>query len=614
MSLAVAPPPTLDQVQAEAIEAILARRRSGCRSSILQMATGTGKSFTAAKLIRRGREEWGGRFLYLVHRLELMEQMAKEFKDAGVPFAVEMGEYRAAASLRVADPWAVIASKDSLHEERLRSYHPDDFTDIIADEGHLSLAPTWERPLAYFSGARHILIQTATPFRFDGRPLYGVPGAPYEGIAFKYTLPQAIANGHLAEIVSVVRHAGIDLKDVRRSRKTGDFSRGALEDRISRHIGPLANLIAEEIERLGIRRAILFSPDVPSTHDFSQALRKVGVSAKPVHGNSKRWPMSTARRRLTLQEHQSGVFNTMPSCDLVTTGYNDPWIEAVIMCRPTLSLGLFSQMLGRATRRPDGKDRCYVIGFAWEGAKGVVSTVDLFLEDEPDPKVRAVARRLQGLNKGIPDRELVERAREIAALDAQREAEEKLRLSVKKKKVHCKRIEFTPYTAGQIIGIAPVVRELSSGAFEPMAESQREFLRGRGMSDLTGLDRAGAETVIRRILDNDFRRLAGPDQVTELIRAGHSPEVARRMELAKAEDELRRVRQRVEAEAAARTAKQAGNTSKSAAIHHAKPVSPKMRTWLARRGYPPERIDRMGQGEAVRIFLDVTGKGRRARA
>jgi superfamily II DNA or RNA helicase len=607
-------PPTLDQVQAEAIEAILARRRSGCRSSILQMATGTGKTRSAGEYIRRVRSEWGGRALFLCHRRELVNQTAAEFKDMGIPFAVEMGPYRAAAALRVADPWVVIASKASLYEGRIASYRPDDFTDIIPDEGHLSLSRTWEEVLHYFAPARHVLVLTATPYRFDGQPLYGAPGAPYEGIAYKYRLPEAIQNGHLAEIHTLIRPAGIDLKNVRRSRDTGDFSRGALEDRISRNVGPLVNLIAEEVESAGLRKALLFSPDVGSAQDFAQALRKVGVPSKAVHGHAKAHPMTDATRDRIIREHKEGAFPVLCSCELLTTGYNDPWIDCVIMCRPTLSLGLFMQMVGRCTRRPEGKDKCLVIGFAWEGAKGVVSTVDLFLEDEPDPKVRAVARRLQGLNRGIPDRELVERAREIAALDAQREAEEKLRLSVKKKKVHCKRIEFTPYTAGQIVGIAPVVRELGSGAFEPMAESQQEFLRGRGMSNLTGLDRAGAETVIRRILDNDFRRLAGPDQVTELIRAGHSPEVARRMELAKAEDELRRVRQRVEAEAAARLAKQAGNTSKSAAIHHAKPVSPKMRTWLARRGYPPERIDRMGQGEAVRIFLDVTGKGRRARA
>jgi superfamily II DNA or RNA helicase len=618
MSLAVPPPPTLDQVQAEALDAVLDRRRSGSRSSILQMATGLGKTRVAGNYTRHARREWGGRTLFLCDSRELVNQTAAEFKDAGIPFAVEMGPYRAAAALRVADPWAVIGSKDSLYAERIAAFRPDCFSEVVVDEGHLSLAPTWKEVLAYFAPARHVLVLTATPYRFDGQPLYDAPGAPYEGIAYRYRLPEAVTNGHLAEVHSVTRHAGVNLKDVRVSRRTKDFSRGALEDRISRNVEPLVNVVRREIEDLGLKKVLLFSPDVPSALAFAEAFRKVGVPAKGVHGGSKAHPMSDPTRDRIIREHKEGAFPVLCSCDLLTTGYNDPWIEAVVMCRPTKSYGLAMQMAGRCTRRPPGKDHCYVIGFAWEGAEGVVSSVDFFLEDEPDPKVRIIAKRLQGLNRGIPDRELVERAREIAALDAQREAEEedrrRLRLQVRKKEVHCKRIEFTPFTAGQIVGIAPVVRELGSGAFEPMAESQREFLRSRGMSNLTGLDRAGAEAVIRKILDSDFRRLAGPDQVTELIRAGHSPEVARRMELAKAEDELRRVRQRVEAEAAARAAKQAGNTSKSAAIHHAKPVSPKMRIWLARRGYPPERIDRMGQGEAVRIFLDVTGKGRRARA
>jgi superfamily II DNA or RNA helicase len=602
--------PTLDQVQAEAIEAILARRRSGCRSSILQMATGLGKTRVAGNYIRHARREWGGRTLFLCDSRELVNQTAAEFKDAGIPFAVEMGPYRAAAALRVADPWAVIGSKDSLYAERIAAFRPDCFSEIVVDEGHLSLAPTWKEVLAYFSPAQHVLVLTATPYRFDGQPLYGAPGAPYDGIAYKYRLPEAVANGHLAEVHSVTRHAGVNLKDVRVSRRTKDFSRGALEDRISRNIEPLVNVVRREIEDLGLKKALLFSPDVPSALAFAEAFRKVGVPAKGVHGGSKAHPMSDPTRDRIIREHKEGAFPVLCSCDLLKTGYNDPWIEAVVMCRPTRSYGLAMQMAGRCTRRPPGKDRCYVIGFAWEGAEGVVSSVDFFLEDEPDPKVRMVARRLQGLNKGIPDRELVERAREIAALDAQREAEEedrrRLRLQVRKKEVHCKRIEFTPFTAGQIVGIAPVVRELGSGAFEPMAESQREFLRGRGMSDLTGLDRAGAEAVIRKILDSDFHKLAEPDQVRRLIEIGHSPETARRMADAKAEDELRRAGHRAEDEAAVIAAEQARAGQDEAAAE--------AKRWLLGRGYRREFVEGMGGAEASDLVLRLTRQTMPARA
>lgn len=595
--------PTLDEIQDFALDRVENVRLSGRKSAILQKATGTGKTFTAAKFIKRGREH-GRRFLFLCHRDILIEQAAGEFREAGITFAVEQAEKKAgdAMTLFGTPPEVVIGSKDSMQGSRLERWSPDRFTDIITDECHLASAQTFANVYAHFAGAKFHLGLSATPYRLDGVQLFGPPNSlfgdgafrrPYEmeglppgskvheAVAFKYPLASAIANGHLANVVGVNCEVPVDLTDIRVSKgKIKDFNKGDLEARISAVMTPLVNEIDRQMSRLNLNRVLLFSPDVGSARAFATAFRQIGRSSAAVWTGSKDHPLPDTMKRQAIEKYKNGDLEILCSCEILTTGFNDPPTQAVVNCRPTKSLGLFLQIVGRATRThaPSGKRDCYVLGFEWRGADGVVSTLDLLTEDEPRPKVRQTAARLFSMASGdVKPTDILDEARKVVERDEEAErrrmAATDLRVNVDRVKVAHKYRELTPFAASKLFDL-PAPRTVRAGKLEPMSFQQREVLSAYGLKKFSGIDRDSAEVMIREFMDRDFRRLATPEQVRQLVKRGVKAEDAKMQTQAQAAEELRKPR----------------------------PVSGSLRGWLISRGYRPDAIRGMTQDEAARLY------------
>lgn len=593
-------PPSRDDMQAVMLDKAEAVRASGRGSAIIQAPTGFGKTWTAAQWILRGRKR-GARTLFLAHRDILIGQTANDFRAAGITFAVEQAALNARGAMSLfSGVECVIGSKDTMQGRRLESWSPDRFTDIILDEVHLAASKTWRAVLAHFTGATFHLGLSATPFRLDGQPLYGTPDslfgpcghrAPYEmeglnpgervpdAIAFKYTLPVAIRNGHLADIVAVRCELGIDLKGLRISGKgkARDFNKGDIEARISSVVGPLANCVRQHLDRLGVKRAVAFTPEVGSAKALAEALSQVGIPATAVWTGSETHPMPEHEKKKRLEEYRHGRYRVIVSCDLLTLGWNDPETEAVILSRPTKSLGLALQMIGRGTRILPHKRKCYVLGFAWEGAEGVVSTLDILLEDEPDAKVRAKARQLAARQKD--DRsalDLIDEARQLAAdeeAEARRMEAARLRVKAKKQDVAHRFKQYTPFNVGPILGI-DVAHDRKAARLNPSTPEQRAVCEALGLKGAAGLDRDSLQKVIDAELDRTFTKRATAEQVRRCIAAGLDPQTARGFTPAQAQEWLRL---------------------------RDKP-SPKLASWLRYQGYSPQQIDAMTRAEAGRIF------------
>jgi superfamily II DNA or RNA helicase len=580
-------PRTQDDLQAEMVEAVIQRRRSGHRSTVLQAPTGIGKTKMSRDYILRGVEEWGAKTLFLCHRRELVEQTEAEYRDAGIRYAVEMGDRKASDATfgYRGGVDVVIASIASLHEKRLQQWSPLTFTDVIVDECHLATNPSVWRAFDHFIGAKFRLGLSATPFRLDGKAIHSTAGAPFDSVAYRYTITQAITEGFLSPIVGVACQTGIDLKGVRVTRSR-DFNVGDLEVRINHNIGLLVNHFRREIEKRDIGRAILFAPDVGSADAFSKAFCQVGLPSRAVWGNSPRHKMSDSERASIIRSYRDGELRVLCGCDVLTTGFNDR-PSHVLMARPTKSLALYTQMLGRGTRKYPGVPIKYVIDCGWEGCDEVVTTPDVFLEDEPTPKLKSWVSRLHRKSPESNPLDLIEKARELAKREEEKEREEeerksasKLRIKAKREELKCRVVEFSPVNAHHLLGLdMPVVRDLKLALVNPPTVAQREVLSSYGMTKVSGLDRDAAEKLVQECLDRDFQRLASPEQVRLLVKDQNVPiEQARKM------------------------------SSSAAAAELSRPVRPteKQRLWLQARGYKPEVIDRMSRQEASRIFVKIT--------
>lgn len=597
--------PTRDEVQAAMVDALASGRSAGLPAALLNAPTGFGKTKITTDYVRRGIDEWDGRFLFVVHRKELLRQSAGAFHAAKIPYEVEWRDSRATRSGRslMGRVPVVIASKDTLQGDRLASFPADAFTDIIFDEAHLRRAKTWENIDRHFAGARYRIGPTASPWRLDGQSLWETSDAPFHvpgvrpphaherlkdgeagvprSFAYRYTLPQAIENRHLAKLHNVTCQASIDLAGIRVTAGTKDFNRGDLDDRIGAMVNPLTNAMIEDLDRLNIRRALLFAPDVRSAIAFADVLHGKGIAARAVWGGSKTHPMSDQARDHAIREYREGDLRVLCSCDILTTGFDDPPTQAIVMARPTKSLALAYQMVGRGTRlcRETGKDTCYVLGFQWEGAKGVVSTLDFYLEDEPSPRVRDLAHKLQRAAKKDTDpKTLLDEAREIV----EREDKAKLRIKPKLAKTDFKRVEWTPFgkATATLLGIGTLKRPDPSHRekAEPIAPGRKSFLEGYGLKQVDGLPDATAARLADAAIDRVFRGLCSAAEVNDLVRRGVPRDRAETMPRREAEPILRRPL----------------------------PVSEKMHRWLKAQGFPEDRIVRMTPDEARRHFLQIT--------
>jgi superfamily II DNA or RNA helicase len=104
------------------------------------------------------------------------------------------------------------------------------------------------------------------------------------------------------------------------------------------------------------RKTLAFCAGVRHSVDLANAFRSIGVDARAVYGS-----MKTKVRREIIKQHRGHIFPILCNCDLLTTGYDDEDLAAIIMARPTKSKVLYLQELGRGLRPSPGKNKLTVL-------------------------------------------------------------------------------------------------------------------------------------------------------------------------------------------------------------------------------------------------------------
>ena len=332
MTQTLFPPPKaassiiLRDYQVRALNRILAEFKGGIGSTLLVLPTGTGKTVTFGHVARHV-VDLGGRVLVLAHREELLAQAANSLATVGVEAEIEKADQRARAW---GDPGCVVASVQTMQGKRLKSWEPRHFTLIITDEAHHATAPTYRRIYDHLEPAWHLGV-TATADRLDKKNL----GQVFQSLAFEYSLRDAILAGYLARLQIVRCETKVDLSAIKTT--AGDLNSADIEEAIRPHIEELTNAIRKEI---GTRRTIVFTPDVGSAQATASALESLGIRAAAISGESR-------DRASILADFRSGRCQALVNCNLLTEGFDAPFVEAVVLMRPTKSRSLYCQMVGR---------------------------------------------------------------------------------------------------------------------------------------------------------------------------------------------------------------------------------------------------------------------------
>ena len=313
--------------QKECIDAIL---RKGDGRYLCCLATGMGKTVIFANIPRSGNT------LILSHRQELVMQPLKYFD---CETAVEMGESRGSYLGFPAAP--VTSGSIQTMMRRFENYDPAAFHTIIVDEAHHAASESYRKVLDYFKPNR-LLGFTATPNRADGQGLEHV----FDEIIFRKDLRYGIENGYLSPIRCKRVNIGYDLRGV--TVRMGDYSAKDL-DRVV-NVDKCNDAIAEIVSGIAELPCLIFAVDVE--HAKAIAERIPGAVALSAESRD---------RNEVVEAYKRGEVPVLVNCALFTEGTDLPNTRTVIIARPTKSVGLYTQMVGRGTRLAEGKDHCLLI-------------------------------------------------------------------------------------------------------------------------------------------------------------------------------------------------------------------------------------------------------------
>lgn len=344
---------TLRPYQQDCIEKIIKDLSCG-RHTVAALPTGSGKGVIIAELCRR----LDGRILVVTHRKELLAQNSAQL--ARLAGDAESGIYSAGLSRRDTDARVIFGGVASIYRRMAELQQSGDFHAIIVDEAHACAPSTVDSMYATVfracPDARRIGL-TATPYRLDNGPIWGENGSWFDSLAVDVSAVALTAQGYLAPLVGVQAAKDIDLTGVR--TRQGDYVASDIsqvmsdEQRVKASVNEIASLAANRASWL------VFCCDVAHVSMVHAEMQNRGILARMVTGSTPQ-----EERDRTLAEFKTGRFRALLNCSVLTTGYDAPNVDCVILMRPTQSKSLLVQMLGRGTRLHPGKEDCCVLDYA----------------------------------------------------------------------------------------------------------------------------------------------------------------------------------------------------------------------------------------------------------
>lgn len=311
------------------------------RSVLIQSPTGSGKTALTASMLGTAAQR-GHRSFFTVHRAELIEQSAETFQAVGIPYGIIAAGYRPNPLAPVQ-----IASIDTL-KNRLDRVTPPAL--IVTDEAHHSAAAGWSRILAAFPNAKSVGL-TATPWRLDGTGLGDWYDRMVRGPSVRWLIEQGHLSGYRAFAPS---HP--DLGNVH--TRGGDYIQTELEG-VMGASAIVGDAVAHYRRLASGKRAVAFCCSVRHSQHVAAQFRAAGYVAHHLDGTTAR-----DERRAAIKAFREGHINVLTNVDLFGEGFDLPAIEASILLRPTKSLALYLQQVGRALRPFPGKTHALILDHA----------------------------------------------------------------------------------------------------------------------------------------------------------------------------------------------------------------------------------------------------------
>jgi DNA repair protein RadD len=319
----------LRSYQTQLVTEIRGQYQLGRKAVLAVLPTGGGKTVCFAHIAQAASVK-GNRVLILVHRAELLDQASRAMP-------VPHGIIAAGRSMDLSHT-VQVASVQTV-ARRLHLLPRDFFQLLVVDEAHHTTAGTWAKVIAHFHAAK-LLGVTATPIRGDGRGL----GEHYQAMVQGPTAAELTSEGYLAP-ARVLAPPGFDSAGLR--KRMGDFDTKQAEQRVGTIMG---DCLGHYRKHLSGQTAIAFCCSVAHAEAVAHLFQSAGIAAASIDGT-----MDASTRRELLQRLAVGDLKVLTSCALIGEGVDVPSVGGCILLRPTASVGLHLQMIGRCLRPQPGK-------------------------------------------------------------------------------------------------------------------------------------------------------------------------------------------------------------------------------------------------------------------
>ena len=342
--------------QSEAVEAAFGYLCTNQGNPVISLPTGAGKSVVVAELARRAVEDYGGRVLILQHRKELVEQNAEKVsKLYGKPIGINSAGLRRHATDEdvVLGGIQTVYNKANLFGRRNL---------VIVDEVHLvpndgeGMYRTFFDELRQINPGFRVVGLTATPYR-TGEGAIVSKGGLFQDLCYDAPVKDLIDKGYLCKLTNKLTRNEADTSKLH--LRGGEFILSEMQQLFSQ-LDATQAACREVVEATSGRRSVIvFCSGVSHAIEVADILSSLtGDRADVISGET-----IDLERAASIEGFRTGKIRFLVNVDVLTTGFDAPGVDCVVLLRATNSPGLYYQMVGRGLRTAPTKRDCLILDF-----------------------------------------------------------------------------------------------------------------------------------------------------------------------------------------------------------------------------------------------------------
>jgi superfamily II DNA or RNA helicase len=336
------------------IDAIFERIDNGPKQHHLlyQLPTGGGKTVIFSEIVRRYLSKHDLKVVVLTHRIELCKQTSKMLKGFGVKNKIINSKVKELPDQNDFSCFVAMVEtlKNRIYDEKL---HLDNVGLVIIDEAHYN---SFRKLLSSFTNA-FILGVTATPLSSNIKlPMH----ESYDELIVGDTISSLINNGFLARATTYSYDVGLTSLKV---GINGDYTVKSSDD-LYTNMHMQEKLLHAYTEKSLSKKTLIFNNGINTSLYVYETFREAGYPIRHLDNTS-----NTEERKDILHWFKHTPDAILTSVGILTTGFDEPTVDTIILNRATKSLTLYYQMIGRGSRKLPNKDQFTVIDLGNNAAR-----------------------------------------------------------------------------------------------------------------------------------------------------------------------------------------------------------------------------------------------------